>query len=175
MKPRGRSLPLLPVLSLLLVAAACAVGPTYQRPEMHTPQAWAESPAAGAAAEVTAGSPAPERWWTGFHDPTLEGLVARAVEGNLDLEIAAARIREARAAHGIAAAAALPQVSAAGAAARAERSDAVPPFNSVTAGSSPFGPREQSAFEAGFDASWEIDVFIDARADGAGDRAGGGR
>jgi outer membrane protein TolC len=40
-----------------------------------------------------------ERWWAAFQDPILDGLVARAVERNLDLKIASARVREARAAH----------------------------------------------------------------------------
>jgi outer membrane protein, multidrug efflux system len=158
-----RSLPSLPSLLLAAAAAAaCSVGPRYQRPDLPTPKAWAEAPAGESAADGSA----LERWWTAFHDATLDSLVARAVEGNLDLEIAAARIREARAAHGIAASAALPQAGIAGAASRAERSDAVPPFNSASAGgSSPFGPREQSAFEAGFDASWELDVFGGVRRD----------
>ena len=74
-----------------------------------------------------------------------------AVAGNLDLKIAAARIREARAARGIAASAGLPQVGVTGAYARTHNS--------------PFGPGDQSVFEAGFDASWEIDVFGGVRRD----------
>ncbi len=53
----------------------------------------------------------------------------------------------------------MPQVGVEGAYSRAQRSDAVPPFRSAPGESSPFGPREQNAFEAGFDATWEIDVF----------------
>jgi NodT family efflux transporter outer membrane factor (OMF) lipoprotein len=41
----------------------------------------------------------------------------------------------------------------------------VPPFKSAPGGNSPFGPREQNAFEAGFDAGWEIDVFGGVRRD----------
>ncbi len=146
---------------LLLTVVGCAVGPRYKRPEMPVPQAWRESPAAG----VPATGSSLERWWTTFHDPILDSLVTRAVEGNLDLKIAAARIRAARAARGIAASAALPQVDVEGAYSRAKRSDAVPPFKSAPGGNSPFGPREQNAFEAGFDAGWEIDVFGGVRRD----------
>ena len=146
---------------LLLTVVGCAVGPRYKRPEIPVPQAWRESPAAG----VPATGSSLERWWTTFHDPILDSLVARAVEGNLDLKIAAARIREARAARGIAASAALPQVDVEGAYSRAKRSDAVPPFKSAPGGNSPFGRREQNAFEAGFDAGWEIDVFGGVRRD----------
>ncbi len=146
---------------LLLTVVGCAVGPRYKRPEMPVPQAWRESPAAG----VPATGSSLERWWTTFHDPILDSLVTRALEGNLDLKIAAARIRGARAARRIAASAALPQVDVEGAYSRAKRSDAVPPFKSAPGGNSPFGPREQNAFEAGFDAGWEIDVFGGVRRD----------
>jgi NodT family efflux transporter outer membrane factor (OMF) lipoprotein len=89
----------------------------------------------------------------------------RAVVGNLDLKIAAARIREARAARGIAASAGRPRVDGGGAYSRSQRSEAVPPFEAAAGDDSPFGPREQDAFEAGFDASWEIDVFGGVRRD----------
>src|SRR5262249_55011114 len=80
-------------------------------------------------------------------------------------KIAAARVREARAARGIAASAALPHVDVSGQAARAERSDAVPPFKSATGEGAPFGARTQNLFDVGFDAGWEIDVFGGVRRD----------
>jgi multidrug efflux system outer membrane protein len=140
---------------------ACAVGPKYTPPESRMPPSWHEAQAtAGAFSRSTL-----ERWWTQFHDPLLDDLVRRAIDGNLDLKIAAARVREARAARGIAASAALPQVDLGGQSARAERSDAVPPFKGASGGASPFGPRTQNVFEAGFDAGWELDVFGGVRRD----------
>jgi NodT family efflux transporter outer membrane factor (OMF) lipoprotein len=121
---------------------------------MAVPAGWSGGPA-----PARVGSTDLHRWWTGFRDPVLDSLVSRAVEGNLDLKIAAARAREARAARGIAASAALPQLSVNGVYARSRRSEAVPPFESSPGDASPFGPRDQDLFEAGFDASWEIDVF----------------
>jgi NodT family efflux transporter outer membrane factor (OMF) lipoprotein len=156
------------VLVLLLPPLlGCAVGPRYQPPAVPMPKAWTE---ASAASTVTSDASL-ERWWTEFRDPILDRLVARAVEGNLDLKIAAARIREARAARGIAASAGLPQVAASAAYSRAQRSDAVPPFKSAAGAPSPFGAREQDAFEAGFDASWEIDVFGGVKRDKEAARA----
>ena len=70
------------------------------------PASWHEAPAV----DVEFDRSTLERWWTEFRDPLLDGLVARAIDGNLDLKIATARVREARAARGIAASAALPQV-----------------------------------------------------------------
>ena len=132
---------------LLLPTLACAVGPTYIKPEIPVPKAWNEGRAMQAAP-----SAAPlESWWTQFQDPTLDRLVNEAVAGNLDLKIAGARIREARAARGIAASAGLPQVGASAAYARTHNS--------------PVRPGDQNVFEAGFDASWEIDVFGGVRRD----------
>lgn len=149
------------LVSLLLPGAlACAVGPRYRPPEMTVPKGWSE-----ATGEPAASAPALERWWTAFHDHVLDRLVASAVDGNLDLKITTARIREARAARGIAASAGLPEVGLHGAYSRAKRSDAVPPVKSAPGGSSPLGPREQDLFEAGFDASWEIDIFGGVRRD----------
>jgi NodT family efflux transporter outer membrane factor (OMF) lipoprotein len=73
-------------------------------------------------------------------------------------------VLEARAARGIAASAALPQVNAYGQITRFQRSEAVPPFNAAVA-VSPFGSRTQNGFEVGFDAGWELDVFGGARSD----------
>jgi len=155
-------------LAVPLSMIACAVGPRYTRPAIRAPGTWNELPAGQVASADRA---ALERWWIAFHDPTLEGLVARAVEGNLDLKIAAARVLEARAARGIAASRALPQVDTGAATSRTQRSEAVPPFKSPAGASSPLGPRTQNAFEAGFDASWEIDVFGGVRRDEEAARA----
>ena len=153
-----------PWVAVSLSIAACSVGPRYTRPAMSTPTAWSELPASQAA---TTDRAALARWWTTFRDPTLDALVSRTVEGNLDLKIAAARVKEARAARGIAASRALPQLDAAASYSRAQRSNAVPPFNSGSGGGgpSPFGARVQNTFEAGFDAAWELDVFGGVRRD----------
>ena len=152
----------LAALAVSLAVGACTVGPRYTRPTISTPEGWNELPAGQAAPADRA---ALARWWTAFRDPVLEALVARAVENNLDLKIAAARVHEARAARGIAASRALPEVDASATYLRAQRSDEIPPFKSADGTRSPFGPRTQDTFEAGFDASWEIDVFGGVRRD----------
>jgi NodT family efflux transporter outer membrane factor (OMF) lipoprotein len=135
---------------LLCVAllAGCTVGPDYRRPDVPVPKEFSEAAGQGPASL--------ERWWTEFRDPLLDRLVARAVEGNLDLKIAAARIREARAARGIAASQGLPQVDASGGYARSKR---------TLAFGQPGTDSARSVFEAGFDASWEIDIFGGVRRD----------
>ncbi len=136
---------------LLLLASGCAVGPNYKRPEIGVPKSFSEG---------KTGPTTFERWWNGFHDPILESLVVRAVQGNLDLKISAARIREARAARGIAAAAGLPQLQASGGYSRSKQLVARVDGVVLAQGSS-----AQSIFEAGFDASWEIDIFGGVRRD----------
>jgi outer membrane protein, multidrug efflux system len=70
--------------------AGCTVGPPYQKPAVDLPGSWKDAPAQG----QPAGS---ERWWTVYADPTLDRLVDEGLANNRDLEIAAARIEEARA------------------------------------------------------------------------------
>ena len=103
---------------LLLPTLACAVGPNYVKPEIPVPKAWNE----GRATQAAPSAASLQSWWTEFRDPTLDRLVNEAVAGNLDLKLAAARIREARAARGIAASAGLPQLGANAAYARTHNS-----------------------------------------------------
>jgi multidrug efflux system outer membrane protein len=63
-----------------------------------------------------------DRWWTLFGDPTLDALVARALERNHDLTVAAARVREARARLDEAGAAGSPALDAQAQTARSRRS-----------------------------------------------------
>ncbi|HQL93580.1 MAG TPA: efflux transporter outer membrane subunit [Candidatus Hydrogenedentes bacterium] len=82
---------------LALPLAGCVVGPDYEKPSPPVPEAWSTPLAGGEAA----GEPGIAEWWRVFGDPTLDALVARALEGSLDLRMAEARIRESRAAEEI--------------------------------------------------------------------------
>jgi len=70
------------------------------------------------------------------------------VHTNLDLRMAAARVREARALRGVAAADQFPTVTVSSAYARTRRSANVPT-----------PAFEGDLFQSGFDASWELDLF----------------
>jgi NodT family efflux transporter outer membrane factor (OMF) lipoprotein len=99
------------LLFLLAPIAACTVGPNYRPPENRLPDRWSGSEGGTATtrpAEVA-------EWWTLLGDPTLNSLIARAVRSNLDLRIAEARVREARAERAMAASDLWPQVEAVGA------------------------------------------------------------
>lgn len=130
----------------------CAVGPNYQEPKLSTPAGWQEAPQPGV--DVRPAELA--RWWTSFNDPLLDSLVERAVASNLDLRIAEARIREARAARALAASGLWPTLGVSAAYSRNRSSE-----NAFSLGgfAPPGGKLEQNLFSTGFDAGWEIDIF----------------
>src|SRR5262249_45806277 len=82
------------LLLLLLLAGACTVGPDYKRPNVNVPATFrGQEP--GTAAP---GSMGDLTWWTVFEDETLQQLIRIALKENYDLNIAAARVLESRAA-----------------------------------------------------------------------------
>jgi outer membrane protein TolC len=133
------------VAALAAMAAGCAVGPKYTPPHVEMPAAWQEgaTPAPARVPGPSADRTTLERWWTIFEDPLLDDLIAKAIAGNVDLKIATARVRETRAARGIAESAALPQVDAEAAYARERRSDVIPPFRAAP--NQIFGPARRTS------------------------------
>jgi NodT family efflux transporter outer membrane factor (OMF) lipoprotein len=109
-------------LALLLLGLAlcgCTVGPDYK----HPPPAEFESgfselgktTSADPAAQPshpTARAPSLEDWWRLFRDPELDRLIQEALRQNYELQIATARIRQARFQRGIVAADLFPEVNA---------------------------------------------------------------
>ncbi len=82
-------------------------------------------------------------WWKELGDPLLNRLIAASLKQNLDLRQGASRIREARAQRGIAEASRFPTLKTSGSAQKSKTGEA--PASEV--------------FAAGFDATWELDVF----------------
>lgn len=134
------------VLIASTILAACAVGPDYHKPEVATSDQFV--PADGV---QTSAADVERDFWTSFHDDTLNDLIEQALRENHDIRIAFTHLREARAIHGEA------------------RLDFAPP---ITAGAShtegraserqlpaPDADRDQSYYDAGFDAFWELDFF----------------
>lgn len=143
------------ILATMLLAG-CTVGPNYAEPQMAVPAAYGE---ADGAVETQL-----DGWWHGFGDPQLNALVDRALQQNLDIEMATARIREARALERVAGAGASPEVAAQASVTRqriSENAIPLPPGPGSGSGAGIFGlPGEEfTTWRAGFDASWEIDLF----------------
>jgi NodT family efflux transporter outer membrane factor (OMF) lipoprotein len=130
------------VVALMAVAGCVTVGPDYQEPALPLPAAWSDSPAAEAA--VARGREDLSRWWERLDDAMLTSLITEALRSSPDLRSAQARLREARARRDLAGAQRAPSLDA-GATASATRSSDTDTTSKL--------------YSAGFDASWEIDVF----------------
>ena len=139
--------------ALACLLAGCAVGPDYQHPRTAVPAQWS-APIAGGPTNL---APSIASWWKTFNDPQLDSLIERAVKANLDLKIAGARVREARAQYRIVSADLWPTVGVGSSYARQNQSKNQPIIGSLNVPSSV--PFENNVYQAGFDASWEIDVF----------------
>lgn len=85
--------PPLIVLTLATLLAGCAAGPDYRRPRIDPPTAYKED-GAWKTAEPLAVDSGP-RWWAGFHDATLDGLMRDAERANQNLRQAEAQVRQA--------------------------------------------------------------------------------
>ncbi len=123
--------------------SACAVGPSYTRPEVETPPSYR-----GPGTPLEGKSLADLPWWEVFQDPTLKGLVEEALVANYDARIAAARVERARYGVGVTRADLMPQAGYAGDAQRGKFFV------------SPDLPNETgNAFLGAFQMAWEIDVW----------------
>lgn len=128
-------------LSLL---AGCVVGPDYERPRLTVPAQWGSGKS-----QKPAKPPELSKWWRQLHDPLLDRLITEAVAGNLDVAVAKAKIREARATYRQQQGALLPSVEGSASATRTRSAVSV-------AGSE---PSAYSQYQPGFDTSWELDLF----------------
>lgn len=131
----------LPTFALALSLSACA-GPAVETAHVDPvapPDRWQTALPADAALD--------RAWWQGFRDPALTALVERALANNLDIAIAGARIRDAKAQEMGARAALLPTLDAG---AGAARSRSVSPFGT---------PSVQTAAQPQVQAAWEADLF----------------
>jgi len=146
---------LLTVAALAVLATGCAVGPDYHRPVAPLPERYVGQ-AAFPQADAAPTAAGLATWWNGFDDPALARYVSLALDGNLDLAQAAARVAQARAGLGAADAALLPSGAVTGSAARAHQS-AETPLGRVLA-ATPGTDRWGNAYDANVTASWEIDI-----------------
>ncbi len=138
-----------PLLALLAALTGCASPGLVQPPSppMALPAQWSQAvPGQATAGPATAQSMA--AWWNHFNDPALTALVVQALQANTSVRSAHAALQQARALRDVASANRLPQVGATLLAQRKQVGQAAP----------------GNTFQAGFDASWEPDVFGGLRA-----------
>jgi NodT family efflux transporter outer membrane factor (OMF) lipoprotein len=84
--------------ALPLLAAACAVGPQYERPPVESPAAFKEQPPEGWKTAQPNDAALRGAWWEMFGDPQLNELIERVSVSNQEIAQAEARFRGARAA-----------------------------------------------------------------------------
>jgi NodT family efflux transporter outer membrane factor (OMF) lipoprotein len=128
-------------LALMIgLASSCAVGPKYvpRTPEdLNVPAAWhAALPENAKIGDLS-------RWWRQLGDPLLSEFIEEALKSSPTMDSARARLREARAQRKVAAADLYPTVNANGSGRTSKTGD----------------EESVSAYQAGFDASWEPDIF----------------
>ena len=159
--------------------AGCAMGPEYVSPlppivesKTYLDNGTKVRSPLPILAKTTAAEPDAE-WWRVFRDPVLARLEARVATQNLDVQTATARLTESRAQLGTAAAAALPQVNGANSIYRQQYSQngiisLIPSGvlngnNAGNNGGSGSGATSLGnpfeSYTAGFDASWELDLW----------------
>jgi multidrug efflux system outer membrane protein len=141
-------LKLIPKLIPVAVAAtlaACAVGPDYHRPTVSTAPTFVEAEPGVYSTDDSIGP-----FWGQFNDDLLNGLVIEALAANHDLRIALAHLQQSRALRTQAKLDLLPTVTSQGGYTR-QQYPAVESFGE--------GTLQQSYYNAGFDATWELDLF----------------
>src|ERR1043166_1023676 len=128
-----------------LALTACAVGPNYVKPETKVSDQFANFNAAAFTQDQTV-----TKFWSLFGDEILDGLVADALAANHDLRIALSRFNEARASRRESKFNLFPTVTASGGYTKqrlTEEQAALLPS------------RDETFYDAGFDAIWELDLF----------------
>ncbi len=121
------------------------VGPDPTSPNLVLPDSWHTDLVDGMEADAWS----PHAWWRTFGDPLLDELIASAERNNLDLRIAESRIREARAAFGIAAADLFPQMSL----------DAASYYREGVPSNVQSVDTDEEYYSGTLDLGWEIDLW----------------
>ncbi|HEY1615088.1 MAG TPA: efflux transporter outer membrane subunit [Rhizomicrobium sp.] len=155
----------MPILACATLCA-CNVGPDYKAPDMAVPKIFQEinpTPANAPTSKPDSTNADISAWWSQLNDAELNHLIATALSANLDVQTAASRVRQARAQEIVAGAAEYPSVSAGGDAVNLHSNSnligkltGAPPSETDT-------PANMKVYSAGFDATWELDIFGDTR------------
>lgn len=135
------------LFGLLLLSGCALVGPDHKLAPTEVAGAFAN-----ASHRVFSSDAVDTRWWRAFNDKELDRIVDLAVRRNHDRRIAAARLGEARALRRETGFDRYPTVTAEASYANERLSEASFPGGRLT-------ERDRDLYDAGFDASWELDFF----------------
>ena len=166
-------------VSALLLLAGCTVGPNYASPTPGSPASWfrtTRTETATGPVSLPVAEPIDVEWWGVLHDPQLTALMRRVASTNLDVRGADLRLAQSRAQRGVTAAAGYPTLNGNGSYTREQPSklgvislisgggsSAATQSNGLGGTSNAFqntsGIGAFDLFQAGFDASWELDLW----------------
>lgn len=124
-------------VAVALALGGCAIGPDYKRPENLPQQEQYRSVLTPQEAASFADLP----WTSTFNDPELRVVIETALRNNLDLQIAVARVEEARGY------------------ARVARSYLGPEIRGVGSTSPNSFSKEDASYSLGLSLNWELDLF----------------
>lgn len=156
---------------LLMAVSACTVGPDFKAPSVQSPEKWSDwhsgpqIPATMGKAPATTLQGAATHWWQVFADPVLDQLQDLGRAGNPDLHTALLRFAQVRLQRQIVASLETPEVSFSGAASRGRQSLHAMNNRLLEATGSDREALEKvltdpySLYQAGFDVSWELDIW----------------
>ena len=176
----GNTYALRPMIAAILACVAmagCTVGPNFERPQSTTPDVFERTQAAQSPSKAVEAQFGPD-WWTLFNDPILNDLEKRLADQNLSVAAASARLLQSRAERRVVGAAEYPTLGGAASYNRERGSEngilsllGVTPSQSQplsASGSAPLGVAAMpgskgspayNVYQAGFDASWELDLW----------------
>jgi NodT family efflux transporter outer membrane factor (OMF) lipoprotein len=127
-------------LTTVTLTGCSLLGPDYVKPDVPVPEKWVNAPSAAQLEDLS-------QWWRQLNDPLLTGLIEQALQNSPDLHSAQAKLREARARRELASGNRFPTVTGSISGTRSR--------SSAATGSG----KTTELYNAGFDASWEPDVF----------------
>lgn len=137
------------VLFLTAALTACAVGPNYHRPATTVAKQFpTQQPAAPG--DIYSQASTRTEFWKQFDDPVLNGMIGDALTANYDLRIALGRLVQARALRNESLFDLAPTVTASGGYNKQRTPAVEDPFG---------GAYTTKMYDAGFDATWELDFF----------------
>jgi NodT family efflux transporter outer membrane factor (OMF) lipoprotein len=144
--------------------AGCNAGPDYKRPTITVPQHYAGLPTTNPTTQPVAKTDL-AHWWEALGDPELDHLLHLAATSNLDLQVAVARLQEARSAEAVFTGSSLPSLNFSGVA-------GVGTGSSQTRGGLADGPLNAATYTTGLrqitqalgvDTFFEVDLFGNLR------------
>ena len=157
---------LFPAIAAGLLLGGCAAGPDFTRPDAPTPADWTQWRGGDEALHTPVDTHAlAPMWWTQFSDPVLDQLQQRALAASPDVRTAALHFAQARTQRSSVAAQRGVNVGVSGSAARQRQSESGAGTRMLDILSNDSDALKQllaepfNLYQAGFDASWELDLW----------------